>query len=593
MPTDHPWHSAYLAAFGDVPDSPNQRSNVRNDLPANLSFGDLVDIKPIDTEPSVPDLLARIRDPQCISAVSLTRIRLPTRISAGYGTGLSGSSRFTWGQSSASTRYGPNLLVVYSPGSVADLALIWNLRARYAHPAKLPLAVPLTDTIHDDVAAFGSACKLAVTSFSIATADLRELVAHTDFEVVEPWDLLGEICGYCVASTETAQFSQGRATVSAFSPTDIETLGDSFLGGNNARWMTLTTVVSKNPLPASQTMRRTRSQEPGYLHGKIVHVGELNGFATLQHPSGLEVLRALAADRSLRARVCNVGQSAENLIRTADAELSMFTYPGVTTLLRELTRPEEPGYMNFDRMKGLLELGERETAVWTEWAARHRLVLRGVEARCKNCAHAQWRPLADAVPELVCHGCGLIIETPFGSEKIEYQYRASEVLLRAMNHGVLPAVLAIRHISHILDRGDGTVFGAYPGVELLDLDSDAVVAVLDVVIVLASGQWLVGACQADSRGLNETELQKLWTAADRAGAPATFSATLDRSADCSGPWKVTTDPNGRPHFALTAEHLYDLPAPAPVPPDAAFGECLLRKTDDPSKHARAPWDVDE
>jgi hypothetical protein len=157
VPTNHTWYPAYLAMFGDVPDSPNYDSNRRNDLRADLSFGDLVDTKPFGTEPSVTDLLARIRDPQCISAVRLTRIRLPTSIIAGYNKGLPSTSRFTWGQSLASTRYGPNLLVVYEPGSVEDLVLTWNLRARFAHPPKLPLAVPLTDTIHDDLAVLSHA----------------------------------------------------------------------------------------------------------------------------------------------------------------------------------------------------------------------------------------------------------------------------------------------------------------------------------------------------------------------------------------------------------------------------------------------------
>jgi hypothetical protein len=118
--------------------------------------------------------------------------------------------------------------------------------------------------------------------------------------------------------------------------------------------------------------------------------------------------------------------------------------------------------------------------------------------------------------------------------------------------------------------------------------------------------------------LNEIELQKLWAAADRVNAPATFTATLDRSSACSELWRTVADPNGRPHFALTAEHLFDLPVYGPsygeelfgwredlirLPPDAgmtqeeaikkAFGDYLLRKTDDPAKYARARWDVDD
>jgi hypothetical protein len=85
-------------------------------------------------------------------------------------------------------------------------------------------------------------------------------------------------------------------------------------------------------------MRRNPWGEPGYLHGKIVHVGKLDEFATLRQPAGMEVLRALALDHSLQARASTPGKAAENLIRAADGDLSMFVYPGVTALLEQLTR---------------------------------------------------------------------------------------------------------------------------------------------------------------------------------------------------------------------------------------------------------------
>jgi hypothetical protein len=108
---------------------------------------------------------------------------------------------------------------------------------------------------------------------------------------------------------------------------------------------------------------------------------------------------------------------------------------------------------------------------------------------------------------------------------------------------------------------------------------------------------------------------KLWVAADRVGAVATFTATLDVGSECSDLWRRTEDPCGRPHFALCAGHLYDLPTGpvlygedpfgwrddfVTVPPDVQmsqeeyvrkqFGDYLLRRTHDPSKRQRAPWD---
>ena len=670
--TDNPWYPAYVALFGDLPDRPDRERNRRNDLRDDLTFGDVVAIRSVDREPSIGDLIPRMLDLQRISAVELTRIRLPTSIVGGYNKGMPSTSRFDWGQSSALTKYGPNLLVVYRPESVEDLALLWNLRARFAHPDGLPLGVPFTDNARQDIRAlqqapqvqhfFGLGHNLGVTSFSVSPHELAELAQGTGFDVVEPWDVVGEIHGCGVVSTEMAQFAGGKATVSSFSPTDIETLGQDYLGSSHATWLTLTGVVKENRLPPSSTMRRDRWQDPGYLGGSLVHVGKLDEFATLRHPSGLEVLKALARDHSLQAQVSTPGKAAENLIRAANADLSMFTYPGVTALMEQLARRghsslvkrrlnqflegsdvtpgsekyevlsarldealgapdvDEIGHMNFNKIRETLGLGikplsAKEAAVWVDWAVRQRLILRGVQAACSNCKHIQWRPLVDAVPELVCHGCGLLIDTPFGSQKIDYQYRASEILLRAVEYDVLPSLLAIRHMTRIL-RHDA-VFGAYPGVELLEVGEKSVSAEVDVALVLANGQWIVGECKARQRGLNDTELQKLWTAADRVGATATFAATLDIGSSCSDRWRKTTDPNGRPHFALTAGHLYDLPAyPAQYGNDdlfswredlvhlrpgaemsqeefvrKGFADYLLRRTDDPNRRRRAPWDV--
>ena len=151
VPKDSPWYPAYLALFGDVPDEPNRDRNRWNDLREDLAFGDVVAIRSVDGEPSIPDQMSRLLDLQRISSVELTRVRLPTSVIGGYNKGMPSTSRFGWGQSSVLTRYGPNLLVVYQPDGVEDLALLWNLRARFAHPAGLPLAVPLTDAARQDI----------------------------------------------------------------------------------------------------------------------------------------------------------------------------------------------------------------------------------------------------------------------------------------------------------------------------------------------------------------------------------------------------------------------------------------------------------
>ena len=458
--TESPWYPVYLVLFGNLPDDPHRERNRHNDLRDDLTFAEVVDIASVNAEPSIRDIVSRMLDPQTISAVELTRVRLPTSVVGGYNKGMPSTSRFSWGQSSKLSQYGPNIVVVYQTGSIEDLALVWNLRARFAHPIGLPLALPMSDSTKEDIRGitqipqaqhfFGLGHNLAITSFSIAPNELRELSDGTGFDVVDPWDLVGEIYGCGVASTEMAQFVDGRATVPCFTPTDIETLGQSYLDSSGSNWLTLIAVVSENRLPPSRTMRRNRWQEPGYLHGKVVQVGKLDEFTTLRQPSGLEVLRALALDNALQVRVSTPGKAAENLIRAAGGDLSMFASPAIALLLEELARRghaslvkrrlnqflegsgvisgaekyevlkerldqalgapdvDEIGHMNINKIREIFGLGVkalplRETAAWVDWAVRRRLILRGVQATCPNCKHIQWRPLGDVVPELECH----------------------------------------------------------------------------------------------------------------------------------------------------------------------------------------------
>ena len=409
----------------------------------------------------------------------------------------------------------------------------------------------------------------------------------------------------------------GKATIPSFSPTDLQTIGGSYLGSHQGTWMKRKTVVVDDPLPFCRTMRRgVFHGDAHYLDGQITTGGEPGSFTTIRLPSGLEVMAALGTDRGLNLTESAPGKAAEQLIRTAGPRLSMFAAPGAVAALSELTRGrhvsivrrrlndfladpqvdestdryqllfnrldkavgapdvEEIGYMRFERLRGLLRMAVPAAQQWLKWAMAGGLVLRGVEANCSNCGQKQWRPLSEAVPALICHGCGRRIENPHGFNHIEYRYRASEILLRAMSHDVLPCVLSMRYVSAVMG-GKPSVFGAYPGVEFRRPDSAEVDAEVDVLVILRNGALILGECKTNARGLKPEELEKLWASADQVGARATFAATLDRASDCGAEWRTMEAPGGRPHFALTAEHLFDLECMGP-----AFGEDLFEWRDD-------------
>ncbi len=90
------------------------------------------------------------------------------------------------------------------------------------------------------------------------------------------------------------------------------------------------------------------------------------------------------------------------------------------------------------------------------------------------------------------------------------------------------------------------------------------------VVVLPHGGLILGKCKAIARGLNQDELDKHWAAADLVGARATFAVTLDRAASCGAEWMIRVSPNRRPHFALTAVHLFDLDDAGPIAGEDLF-----------------------
>lgn len=667
VPADDPWYLAYLAVLGDLPATPGGM-NTWNDLSLGLTYQDVATIQGVETDIGAQGLIALTRGADAVSAVDLTRSKLKAGLSAATNRGLfPETSRYEWDGDRTARRYGPNIIVVYQPGSVDDLALIWNLRARFAHPRGLPLPVPLTDAIIDDLGVlhgsnvehyFGAGHNVAVTSSSVPLADLEPIAKSHRFDVVDPWKLVGPIGGYCISSTETAHFTGGTATIPCFTATETDALGVSFLGRRQSTWMQLKTTVADDPLPLSPTMRRPYYfGETRFLDGPITKGGELNGTTVIRQPAGMEVLAALATDANIVATESSPGRAAEQIIRAAEKKLSMLAAPGVVNAVSELTRGrhvslvktrlnqflnqadldesadryqilkdrldkavgtpdvEEIGYLKFNQLKVLLRTSKTGAERWLQWATASGLVLRGVEAKCDRCGHKQWRPLIEVIPTLICHGCARPIENPHGFNHIEYRYRASESLLRAMSHDVLPAILSIRYIAAVMGGRDGMVYGAYPGIEFRQQGSATVDAEVDALILLRTGATIVGECKANARGLTSDELVKLWDAADQIGARATFAATLDEASNCGPEWRERTAPNGRPHFALTAEHLFDLqvsgaaargtdrfgwrddyptPCGSEQSPDRAmvdkeFSDYVEGTATDHSQLSRAPW----
>lgn len=614
LDTDDPWYLSYLGTLGEhpleIPDDREERYGIR----PGYDYEDIVPINTFTGTPGAADIIDRLRETNTMTAVQLTLSRLACT-EAPVDSGFPFSNKMKLREWDEGWRFGPNIVVVYEQNSVEDLALLWYLRALNGLRPGLPLAVPVSADVpcvlncwHSKHAYWSwgfTGGDMAVTSLSVPAERLRELVRNTKFKVVSPSEILRPFGGCQLQSTATVHYTNGRAEVPQFAPTEIERLGRKAID-EAGRWSGVTTVVKDSPLPPSRTLRRS-GYHRGYLRGYIAQTSTKDNVLEVFHPTGLEVLDALARDHGQSVRRSIPGRAAAQLVDMIGglSGVDKLTSPAITKLLGELTRGrnstivkkqlrqflkiedadetkedryriieerlesvlakpdvEDTGYKTVNDIRTIGGLRREAGEEWIRWATRRGMLLRGFQSSCDSCGHKQWRPLADAVPKLICHGCGREVPEAFGLDSAQLRYRSGETLLRAMNFDVLSHILTLRYLCRTLgannNRGQRDIFGAYPGLEIIDRETAQVVAEADVAIILSNGKWIVGECKTTALGLRESDLDKLWDFADRVNAPATFVATLDSAADCGEIWRRTSSPSGRPHFALTAEHLYDL-----------------------------------
>ena len=101
------------------------------------------------------------------------------------------------------------------------------------------------------------------------------------------------------------------------------------------------------------------------------------------------------------------------------------------------------------------------------------------------------------------------------------------------------------------------IFGGYPGVIVRRDGETKVFGDADVLVVMSDGRFGVGECKSRAAASSARNRRELGRLAQALGASWTFTATLDRSAVCGPEWRTSPTNGGIPHFALTAEHLYD------------------------------------
>lgn len=605
------WWIAYAGTLGLLPDTPPQGLVLRAGLVPDVEWSALVKMeRETVAEPSARDLISRLRGVGANNPRALSLFELGVR-SAPWSQDLVTSP--TWVQRGWNRQFvGSNIVVVYEPGSVADLCLLWTLRSAHGLYRGLPLAIPATadvsveleswtdldDRMHFAPRLRGVGRPWALVSASISTEELAEIAgrARGPWEVFAVGDLLQSPSRPCRTSVDMAHFTDGTATVAVWDPTDRELLrerpGSAF--GLDLRGRI---TLSGKQLPPLRALRSGFFGAGGWVGGGYdFQVSDNSDTIAVGWPSSWTLLQAAAAEHGLRVRPSRPGQAAAALLGRIgsfeaveplkdDRILAQLDRLGervgiswFRSRLRDiqsaLAKESDDAAARSARIEAQLdemvvppvddaqheltasqlqsEFGISTARAWLAWAETSGLIVRGARVECDQCGTKAWRAAAGLAPPLACPGCGETIARPFPADTLTFRYRASRLLVEVQASDALPHVLCTAWWVALFRRGWLT--GVYPGVEFLD--GDKVLAEIDVVLLLQEGTLVLGECKRRPVGLLQRDLDRMDELAARVGAGWTFAATPGWAADAPEIWRsLRRDLPERRRFALCAEQL--------------------------------------
>lgn len=610
---DDPWFVSYLATFGSLPASPEPDLLYHSGISRDVDFADLIEIeRETVEEPDGQDLLGRLqteRNPRDMSLFGMAYRLAP------WSQDLQAAP--TWTSEGWTAQHcGSNIAVVYEPGSVRDLCLLWTLRAAHGYPRGFPLGVPVNGDVAAELEAWTDrdnpygyfAAKLrgfgrpfALTSLSVAQdvlATIAAAVPFGDWQAIDAAELIQPPGRPSIRSADIASFTNGRAQVTGWDQETRELLRSRSPGAFGPN-LHVRISLQDRPLPPLASLRLgDRALAPAWRDGGFDtqlprQPGET---VSVEWPSGFAVLQAAAATHGLQVRPSQPGRVAEAFLRRL-GDLAQVDPLKDAWLLGEIDRlTERRGIRWFrQRMRRVTtELDEKSderlaaverqieelriaganpddahdlTAAdltrglgrpaahrWLEWAEDHGLLVRGTEIRCDECNARSWRTADELGPPIVCPGCGETVKRPFRPDHLPFRYRASQALTDVMADDALPHLLCASWWAALM--GDG-LYGIHPGVEFLD--GDEVSGEADVVLLLPNGRIALGEVKSRGAGLTAREVERFETLADRVDALWTFYATPQYAAQCPEIWQqLRRDLPERRAFALTGEHLLEL-----------------------------------
>ena len=330
VPEDSPWHLAYVAGLGLLPaegDGPLLQQALAN---PELRIDDLLPIERQHcADPGLEDLLLRFDSPTAVAASLLALTPRPMRST------VHATDDWLAEPAALARQKGNGIVVIYRPGKVADLCLLWNFRSLHGWPSGLPIGIPwpqddpeaiddLADqlavlTDRSDLYSGAMSYGLVVTSASVPSSDLGSIVDKArakgarDLGWASPAQLLAPAYAPARITTETLVFTDGIALVPTRTEADRDWLAVAARVPIKPP-LRLSVRLLGGPVPTGRTMSGDLSRGPCYVGGAYATDGSRDELRQANWPHKWTMLRAVATDCGLRVEPSPSGRSAMALL---------------------------------------------------------------------------------------------------------------------------------------------------------------------------------------------------------------------------------------------------------------------------------------
>ncbi len=599
---DDPWRLIYLACLGKLPANVDPEIIRTGNWLPDLSFSDFLEVRRPTTTGSIDDLLARTwPEERVITPRQLSMNSLSYQSTAS--TSIRSSRPVLPQPRFARYDAGPNVIVVCSPDSLEDLALLWNLRAAHGDFFATPIGIPAGELSpaavqkmlsRPGIARHGISTKaLYITSCTVSIDELaRTFAGLNGVSVLPPEELVmfGTVLGW--SRDEILMWKDGRASYKSLEPAGHREILDK-RNLNDLLIMQFDLAVEDSPLPLSDDYR-VDPYSGAFYNGAYTRWSSLNRAETIssvEWPSREILANSLASIRDHKLRESAPGIAARILIEMLGGlgDVYLLCHAPLLELLESMAARQgfnwykdrlrqtgidaHPGdavgssidelpEKSFHDFKRVLGNSDAATKYWLAWAERSSVIVKGFPVQCPKCGAKQWIPVRNFAPPVTCRGCGKAIEFPFGDRpSVDFKYRLSEQTRRVYEVDSMGHVLVARFFESIFGFGSQShLIGMHPGMSILPAEGNTELGEADLLMLTRDGEFVPIEVKRSATGLTQQELTKLDSLADHLGSPWTGVAACQYARDASDSLDSIPTRNAdgtHRRMVLTYDHLLD------------------------------------